>query len=124
MRRRRRPCRKSQRKSEQKGRRPIVSPVPERPTEQEVLEHNTTHSPPQAWCPHCAKATAKNDPHKRERREVPDVEAELKEVPTISIDLMYLYEKGAQPTLIAIDNESGRLWSYALRDKTILRGRE
>ena len=76
--------------SEQKGRRPIVSPVPERPTEQEVLEHNTTHSPPRAWCPHCVKATAKNDPHRRERREVPDVDTELKEVPTISIDLMYL----------------------------------
>ena len=100
----------------QKGRRPIVSPVPGRPTEQEVLEHNTTHSPPQAWCPHCAKAMARNDPHKRERREVPDVEAELKEVPTISIDLVYLYEKGAQPTLITIDRESGRLRSYALKE--------
>ena len=30
----------------QKGRRPIVSPVPERPTDQEVAEHNTTHSHP------------------------------------------------------------------------------
>lgn len=107
-----------QNQKEQQGRRPIVSPVPERPTEQEVLEHNTTHSPPQAWCPHCAKATAKSDPHRRERREVPDVEPEFKEVPTISMDLMYLYEKGGQPPLIAIDHESGRLWSYAPRDET------
>ena len=28
-----------------KGRRPIVSPVPDRPTDSEVLEHNVTHSP-------------------------------------------------------------------------------
>ena len=76
---------KSQRAN--KGRRPIASPVPERPIEQEVLEHNTTHSPPQAWCPHCVKGRAKNEPHRRERREVPDVDAELKETPTISIDL-------------------------------------
>ena len=38
------------------GRRPIVSPVPDRPTDEEVLEHNTTHSPPKPWCPHCTKA--------------------------------------------------------------------
>ena len=99
-----------------------MSPVPERPTEQELLEHNTTHSPPQAWCPHCAKAMARNDPHKRERKEVPDVEAELKEVPTLSVDLMYLYEKGEKPTLVAVDHDSGRVWSYALKDKTILQG--
>ena len=42
--------------------------------------------------------------------------------PTISIDLMYLYEKGVKPTLVAVDHESGRVWSYALKDKTILGG--
>ena len=36
-----------------KDRRPIVSPVPERPTDAEVLEHNVTHSPAKPWCPHC-----------------------------------------------------------------------
>ena len=28
----------------EEGRRPIVSPVPDLPTEQEVLEHNVTHT--------------------------------------------------------------------------------
>ena len=34
------------------GRRPIVSPVPDRPTEEEVEEHNATHTPPKPWCPY------------------------------------------------------------------------
>ena len=29
----------------EEGRRPIVSPVPDRPTEEEVREHNVTHTP-------------------------------------------------------------------------------
>ena len=63
-----------------------------------------------------------NDPHKKIRREIPDVEAALDKVPTISIDLMYLYDKGSKPTLVAIDHESGRVWSYAMKDKNILSG--
>ena len=96
------------------GKRPIVSPVPDRPTDQEASEHNTTHSPPANWCPHCVKATGTNEAYRRTRREVPDVEAELTVIPTISIDLMYLYEKGERPTLVPVDHESGRVWSYAL----------
>ena len=48
-----------------KIRRPIVSPVPDRPTDAEVREHNVTHSPSRPWCPHCVKGTASNDPHRR-----------------------------------------------------------
>ena len=87
------------------GRRPINGSVPERPTEEEVREHYTTHSPPQSWCPYCVKGRGTNDPHRRTRREVPDVETELKATPTISMDLMYLYDKGERPTLVATDQE-------------------
>lgn len=104
------------------GRRPIVSPVPERPTDAEVQEHNVTHSPAKPWCPHCLKGTACNDPHRQKRKEVPDVDATLNETPTISMDLMYLYDKGERPTLVAVDRESGRVWSYARKDNTILGG--
>ena len=107
---------------EQDGRRPIVKSAPEKPTEQEVREHSVTHTPPQAWCPHCVKGAGTNDPHKRKRREVPDVEADLTVTPTISMDLMYLYNKGERPTLVMTDHENGRVWCYALKDKTILGG--
>ena len=70
------------------GRRPIVSPVPDRPTKEEVREHNATHSPPQPWCPHCTKAQGLREPHWRIKKEVPDVEVTMDKVPTISFDLM------------------------------------
>ena len=104
------------------GRRPIVSPVPERPTEEEVREHNTTHSPPQPWCPHCTKAQGLRDPHWRIKKEVPDVEVAMDKVPTVSFDLMYLYEKGKHPTLVCIDHDSGRVWTYELSNKAVLNG--
>ena len=42
----------------EEGRRPIVSPVPHRPTDAEVQEHNVTHTPPQPWCPTALKEQA------------------------------------------------------------------
>merc|ERR1739836_181639 len=106
----------------EEGRRPIVSPVPNRPTEAEVREHNITHTPPKPWCPYCVMGTGERDPHAKRKKEVPDVEAVMDKVPTVSIDLMYLFDKGERPTLVMIDHESGRVWSYALKDKTILSG--
>lgn len=94
-----------------------MSSVPDKPTEEEVREHNVTHSPEKQWRPHCVKGAAKNDPCKAERKEVPDIETDLKATPTISIDLMYLYEKRVRSTLVAADHESGRVWCYALKDK-------
>ena len=74
----------------EEGRRPIISPVPERPTDEEVLEHNVTHTPPKAWCPYCVKGTGNRDPHRKIRKEVPDVEVVIDKVPTVSLDFMYL----------------------------------
>ena len=47
-------------------------------------------------------------PHRRIRKEVPDVEVVLDKVPTVSMDFTYLYEKGNRPTLVMVDHESGR----------------
>ena len=44
------------------------------------------------------KGTARNDPHRRKREEVPDVEVSMDATPTVSIDLMYLYNKGERGT--------------------------
>lgn len=104
------------------GRRPIASFVPERPTEEEVKEHNLTHTPPAPWCPYCVKATSMRDKHARIRHEVPDVTVSVDRVPTNASDFMYLYDKGVNPTLVAVDDEIGRVWSYALKDKAILTG--
>ena len=60
--------------------------------------------------------------HDRIAREVPDVEVAMDKAPTISTDFMYLYDKGEYPTLVSVDNERGRVWSYALKDKSVLGG--
>ena len=67
----------------EEGRRPIVSPVPEKPTEEEVREHNVTHTPPKPWCPYCTKAFGLRDPHCRIKKEIFDVDVGLDGVPTI-----------------------------------------
>ena len=90
----------------EEGRRPVASPVPDRPTDEEVREHNITHTPPKPWCVYCNKATGKRDAHKRIRKEVPDVEVDVDKVPKVSMDVMYLYEKGVRPTLVNVDHLS------------------
>ena len=82
--------------------------------------HYTTHSPPQRWCLYGTKGRGTNDPHRQTRREVPDIETDLQATPAVSMDLMYLYENGERPTLVAANHEIGRVWSYALKDETIL----
>lgn len=106
----------------EEGRWPVISPVPDKPTDEEVREHNATHTPPKPWCPYCAKATAKRDPHRIIRKDVPDVEASIDKVPTISVGFMYLFNKGERPTLVMVDHDSGRVWTYAPKDKAILSG--
>lgn len=83
---------------------------------------NTVRPPPRSWCLHCANAMSRDDPHRRVKKEAPDIDISLGKTPTVSIDLVYLYEIGVKPTLVAIDHESSRIWSYALKDKTILGG--
>ena len=56
------------------------------------------------------------------RKDVPDVEASIDQVPTISLDFTYLSSKGEKPTLVMVDHDSGRVWSYALKDKAVLSG--
>ena len=60
--------------------------------------------------------------HRRQRKEVPDVEAELSATPRVSVDPMCMYENLERLTPVAIDHESGRVWSYAVKDKTMLDG--
>ena len=62
------------------------------------------------------------DPHRSIRKDVPDVEVDLEGVLTISVDTMHLYETCKKQIFVAVDHDSGRVWSYALRGKTILQG--
>lgn len=96
--------------------------VPKCPAGWEVREHDITHTPPKLWCLYCAKATGSREPRPRIEKDVPDVEVAADKVPTISVDYMHLFGKGAKPSLVMIGHESSRVWAYALKDKSVLRG--
>ena len=38
------------------------------------------------------------------------------------MDVMYVHKKGVNPNLVAVDHESGRVFSYALPSKSVLTG--
>lgn len=50
----------------EEGRRTIVSLVPDRPTEEEIREHNVPHTPPKPWCPYCTLATRHAHPARKD----------------------------------------------------------
>ena len=62
------------------------------------------------------------DSHARMSRDVPDVEAAMGKASTVSIDFMYLCEKGLRPTFLAIDNQSAKVCIYVFKDGSILLG--
>ena len=43
--------------------------APEEPSEKEREEHDMTHLPHQAWCPHCVAGKAPNEAHRRQEEE-------------------------------------------------------
>ena len=73
----------------EEGRKTIVSLVLDRPTEEEVRKHNTTHTPPKPWCPYCVMGTGTRDAHCKIRMEVPDVETVIDKTHMISVDYTY-----------------------------------
>lgn len=82
----------------EEGRRQIISPVPNRPAEEEFEEHNATHTPPKPWRPYCMMGAGARDAHARIRKD------------------MYLNEKGERPALVVVEHECGRVCAYALRE--------
>ena len=59
---------------------------PRKPSQEEIESHNATHVPFRDWCPHCVKGREKDEPH----RKLGTAGTEQDEVPTISIDYMYM----------------------------------
>ena len=72
--------------------------VENKPTPEEVANHELTHLPFRSWCKHCVFGRAKADFHKR-------VEREKNEVPKISWEYMYMREnhEGVRPEVVEGD---------------------
>eukprot|EP00972_Heterocapsa_arctica_P080442 11854515-Heterocapsa_arctica.AAC.1 len=48
---------------EEEGRRPRMMPNPRAPTRAEIDEHQATHLPYRAWCPHCVTGGGRDHAH-------------------------------------------------------------
>ena len=60
--------------------------VSNKPTPEEVAEHELTHLPFRSWCKHCVFGRAQADFHMK-------VDSENRDVPRLSWDYMYMKEK-------------------------------
>ena len=77
---------------------PVVS-VPPKPTKEEWLQHQATHTPYAPWCKHCVAARAVRHAHPSKGRRaavVGDVENSDDPRAKVSIDYMYLHERAGQ----------------------------
>ena len=64
----------------EEGRDAVAMPSPMSPSRQEREQHELTHTPYRAWCPHCVRARGRNRAHKTNK------DPEKSTVPKISFD--------------------------------------
>ena len=92
-----------------------------------------THTPYEAWCPHCvaARAVRRDHPSKKPKAHIVADTGESIEGPvTISMDYMYLHDRAWRnrdtkwnpPYLVVIEHRYGRCWAYQVRNKGHLDG--
>ena len=97
----------------EEGAKPKMIMLPTMPSAREVEEHNMTHCPYRAWCEECVMGAGVAGGH----RKVGDVG----EVPVVSIDYMWLEERGHEergsPILVGCDNRSGTIFAHVVLEK-------
>ena len=89
----------------EEARKAKVVRLSEPPPKEEVEEHMATHTPFRSWCKHCVKGMAVSSPHVK-------VEQEEEGLTKISLDYMWMEEKGAEegmPILLMRDKKSGTI---------------
>ena len=101
----------------------------QQPTKEEHQRHQLTHTPCEPWCRHCAAARAVRTQHKSKGRNailVPDIEKGTEGPTTISMDYMFLHDRGAEqanpPHLVVVEHKHGRAWAYRVPNKGIMGG--
>jgi hypothetical protein len=91
-------------------REPRMQPAANRPSDEEVAEHNLTYTPYQGWCEHCIAHRARPDRHERTD------EARTGKMPAISFDLCYTKALGegeleadgvSSPWIVMADSQTG-----------------
>ena len=71
----------------EEGRDAVAMPSPMSPSRQEREQHELTHTPYRAWCPHCVRARGRNKAHKTNK------DPEKSTVPNISFDYFFFNDE-------------------------------
>ena len=92
---------------------------PHQPSRLEIEEHELTHVPFREWCVHCCKGKARSSPHKVNKEK--ELEDKENAVTTISMDYMFMNEKGAEdandPILVLVDRKTKAIMGHVVKCK-------
>eukprot|EP00435_Cladocopium_sp_Y103_P027107 s1055_g6.t1 len=95
-----------------------IQRTPILPTQSEIDEHNVTHFPFRAWCPFCIRGRGLSSGHFSRRSE-----AEEQQVPTISVDYMFLGDESTRdtdlPVLVVRDRRTKAVWAHPVPAKGV-----
>ena len=90
----------------EEGRKPVVLKAPVQVTQAEREEHELTHTPFRAWCPHCVRGRGRNTPHLKQSGG-----GDKDKVPRIAFDYFFMsWEDEAahkNPMLVMKDEATG-----------------
>ena len=98
---------------------------PQEPTKQEIEDHELTHIPFRDWCVHCCKGKSRSNPHRTNKNKAEEDEENV--VTTVSMDYMYLTEKGetvdhaikegAKPIMVVYDRKTKSIMGHLANNK-------
>eukprot|EP00435_Cladocopium_sp_Y103_P040755 s116_g11.t1 len=95
-----------------------IQRTPILPSQSEIDEHNVTHVPFRAWCPFCIRGRGLSSGHFSRRSE-----AEEQQVPTISVDYMFLGDESTRdtglPVLVVRDRRTKAVWAHPVPAKGV-----
>ena len=92
---------------------PKTLPTPAEPSAQEVREHELTHLPYRAWCPHCVRGKGKSMAHRAMDAE------QSHSVPHVSNDYSFLGQddQKVMPVALVRDHASKTTFSHVVPHK-------
>ena len=89
----------------EEGREAVAAPSPRSPSRLERDNHELTHTPHRAWCPHCVRMRGRNTAHKKQEREGKSW------IPRISFDYFFFSQEeehvNTNPLIVMVYEESG-----------------
>ena len=89
----------------EESRKAVAAPAPRAPSRLEREQHELTHTPYRAWCPHCVRMRGRNTAHRQ------NVKREKSWIPRISFDYFFFSQEdehaNKNPMIVMVYEETG-----------------